>query len=172
MHKTKRLKMIRMTVLLSGLILTPFAIAQEKKQAAQNELASINLPAVMKSYVDFYTSAPFTFVIELDSISIPPGEEKEIRYALKASSKEGAINISYEGIRCANRQKILYAIGREDGQWTRVSEPKWSAIAKTRANQQQTILANEYFCDGKDLSGSLQSIRDRIQWNRPLGSGQ
>jgi len=172
MHKTKRLKMIKMMLLLSGLTLTVFAIAQEKKQVTQIEPAAITLPAEAKSYVDFYRSAQFTFAIDLDSISIPPGEEKEIRYTLKASSKEGAINISYEGIRCDNHQKILYAIGGEDGNWARVSEPKWSAISKTGINEQQTSLANEYFCDGNALSGNVKSIRDRIQWKRPLGSSQ
>ena len=169
MLKIKRSEMVRMTFLFSCLMLTSFAIAQEEKQAAQNEPASIPLSVMAKSYVDYYSSEQFTFAIDLDSILIPSGEENEIRYTSRASGKEGVINISYEGIRCGNRQKIIYAIGREDGSWTRTRALKWSAIPKTGINLQQAGLANDYFCEGNTLSGSVESIRDRIKWKRALG---
>jgi hypothetical protein len=157
-------------VLMLSFIYPLFASAQEEKPKTPNEPAPINLPAAAQSYKHFYSSPQLDFAIDLDSISVQPTEENEIRYALKATSKQGANNVSYEGIRCDTHQKIIYAIGRDDGSWARTRSPEWSAIPKNGTNLQHFNLAHDFFCTGNTLSGSVESMRNRIQWNRPLNA--
>lgn len=161
MHKTK---IAQLMFLILGLTRSFFAIAQEE--------TPIHLPPIAQSYQQFDANPQLDFAIDLDSITFFSSEEKghenAIRYTLKATSKQGAINISYEGIRCDKRQKIIYAIAREDGSWTRVRTPTWSAIQKVGNHLQHATLANDFFCNGNALSGTVESIRNRIKWNRPL----
>lgn len=162
MDKLKPIAFTNYVLLLLGLMYTCCVSAQEKSEAP------IELPAMTQNYVHFYSSPELEFTIDLDSISLPAGEESEVRYTLKATSKQGAVNISYEGIRCDKRQKIIYAIGRDDGEWTRVRSPQWKPIQKSFINLQQATLADEFFCDVNTLSGNLKSIWNRIKWNRPF----
>ena len=168
---TKRKQITKITFLILGLIQPLFATAQENKKEIQEKVALPDSMPPAHSYKNFYSSSQLDFAIDPDSIAIQPGEENEIRYVLKATSKEGADNISYEGIRCDKRQKIIYAIGRSDGSWHRARSPEWSAIVRSGNNLQHTTLENEFFCDGNALSGTLESIRKRVN-NRPLNSNR
>jgi hypothetical protein len=156
--------------LISGLIQPLFALAQEDENEVPAAPALVELPPMTKSYKSFYSTPQLDFAIGLDSIAVQPSEENEIRYILKATSKQGAVNISYEGIRCDHRQKIIYAIGLKDGSWKRARSPEWSPIAKTGNNLQHIYLANDYFCTGGALSGTSESMRNRIQRNKPLNA--
>ena len=100
----------------------------EDKPPVKVEPAPVNLPVPAKRYLDFYSSSQLSFAIDPDSISIPPGPDAEVRYTMKATSQQGAVNISYEGIRCDNRQKIIYAVGRSDGSWSLTRSPEWTPI--------------------------------------------
>jgi|GEM_PF-5950466 len=172
MHKIQRAQIVKVTFLILGLIQSLFAIAQEEKKEIQATTALPDLPSVAHSYKNFYSNAQFDFAIDPDSIAIQPVEKNEIRYSLKATSKQGAENISYEGIRCDKRQKIIYAIARSDGSWHRARSPEWSAIIRTGNNLQHTTLENDYFCTGNALSGTIESIRNRIKFNRPLNNNR
>lgn len=160
-------------LLFIGLIQPNFAIADEEKQEAPATTvkpALPELPIPTKNYKSFYASAQMDFAIDLDSIAIQPSEENEVRYILKATSKQGAVNVSYEGIRCDTHQKIIYAIGMADGSWHRSRKSEWSPINKTGNHLQQTFLAKDYFCVGTTLSGSVEAMRNRIKWNKPLNA--
>lgn len=160
-------KISQLTLLMLGLIQPFLVLAQEDKKEV---LVTIDLPPVAKSYQSFYSTPQLDFAIDLDSIAVQPSEENEIRYTLKATSKQEAVNISYEGIRCDKRQKIIYAIGMKDGSWQRTRSPTWSPINKTGNNLQHAYLLNDYFCTGNALSGSAESMRNRIKWNKPLNA--
>lgn len=172
MHNTQRTQIAKITFLILGLIQPLFAIAQEEKREIQETVALPVLPPAAQSYKHFYSSSQLDFAIDPDSIVIQPGEENEIRYILKATSKQGAVNISYEGIRCDKRQKIIYAIGHSDGSWHRARSPEWSTIIRAGNNLQHVTLENDYFCTGNALSGTLESIRNRIKFNRPLNNNR
>ena len=126
------------------------------------------MPQPAKRYVDFYTSEQQSFAIDPDSINIQPGAEYEFRFTLKSTSKQGAINLSYEGIKCNTRQKIIYAIGRSDGTWSRVKYSDWRAIYTTGVNIQHATLANDYFCSGNSIAGSLSAILKRLEKKQPM----
>lgn len=174
---TKRTPIANVALFILGLTLTSFATAQEKKQEAPElmELPALTLDA--QRYSRFYSSEQFDFAIDPDSIAIPGGDENEVRYTLKATSKQGAVNIDYEGIRCSSRQYIVYAVGvvehkggGESASWTRNRSPEWKKIFSRGNNQQHLTLANDFFCSGNVIADSLDSIRKRIKLNRPISN--
>ena len=159
-----------LALLFFGANMVSFAAEEATKEAVTTPETEAQLPASAQRYIDFYTSPQLVFSIDPDSIKIIPGADYEIRYTLKATSKQGATNVSYEGISCNNRLKIIYAIGRTDGTWSRTRSPQWTAIYATGANIQHATLANEYFCAGTTFSGDLSSIKSRIESKRPISN--
>lgn len=169
--------MVKFAFLVLGLSSALCANAQEKKQEKEQEASeALSIPALSldaQRYSRFYSSEQFEFAVDPESISIPGGDDNEVRYILRATSKQGAINFNYEGIRCGSRQHILYAVGvvkQDEGNWTQAGSPQWKKIYATGNNLQHVILANDFFCSGNALSDSLESIRRRIKSNRPLSN--
>jgi hypothetical protein len=149
------------------------AVAQEQYNDADTPPLAVALPTMSSNFVEFYTRAPLTFAIDLDSITVVPSAKEEtspteVRYILKAKSDQGAVNVNYEGIRCDTRKSMLYAVQSDKGSWVKVPSPVWSAIPISGIHLQHTFLANDYFCWGTTVSGNAQNIRDRLRWKRPL----
>ena len=167
MNKLRQHQFTFFVIALCGLTVSLHSVSQEKP-ATTAEPTSITLPANAKRYVDFYSSEQLNFAIDPESISIQPGPEAEVRYTLKATSKSGVANISYEGIRCSNRQKIIYAVGRNDGSWAMTRSPEWSAIYVNGTNIQHATLANGYFCSVGSVAGKTPNIVKRIESKKAL----
>jgi hypothetical protein len=140
----------------------------DEKLGAKAEPAPPIPPAAAKRYLDFYSSPQLNFAIDPDSISVQPGPDAEVRYALKATSRQGAINISYEGIRCSNRQKTIYAVARADGSWSMTRSPEWSAIYVQGLNLSHATLANGYFCSVSSVAGNAEKIVRRIETKQAM----
>lgn len=145
------------------------AQVQEQTQALPAQAAvALTLPPAAKQYLPFYAGPQLDFAIDPDSISVVAGSDAEIRYALKATSKQGAVNISYEGIRCSNRQKIVYAVGAQDGSWSLSRDPEWNAIYVRGINVPHATLAHDYFCSVVSVAGSAADIRRRLISKTPM----
>ena len=86
----------------------------------------------------------FEFYIDTASVSVSQGEV--VRYTLIARSSSGAMNVSYEGIRCKTYDRKLYALGRFDSTWSQARNPNWVPISRTEANRQHATLAEDFFC--------------------------
>ncbi len=137
--------------------------------AAEAE-SEVTLPAAPQkaSLLPFYVSptATLDFAIDAKSLSVSP--EGIVRYTLVITSKAGASNISYEGIRCSSSEKKLYATGKPDGGWTPSRRDAWSPIWDVGANRQHAALVKDYFCEGKTVAGKADTIIDRIRTKKPL----
>jgi CNP1-like family protein len=98
--------------------------------------------------VRFYVSptSPFEFFVDSKSLSV--GKDGVVRYTLVARSPSGALNVSYEGIRCESRERKLYAFGHADRTWAQARSADWARIPSRRTfpNNQQAVLADEFFC--------------------------
>ena len=64
----------------------------------------------------------------VDTTSIKIGEDGVIRFSLVIKSSAGALNVSYEGIRCATRERKVYALGRNDKTWTQPRVSEWQKL--------------------------------------------
>ena len=140
----------------------------EDKPVPVNEVVPVSLPAPASQYLSFYAGPQLDFAIDPDSISVLPGADAEVRYAIKATSKQGAVNLSYEGIRCSNRQKIVYAVGGKGGSWSLSRAPEWNAIYVRGINVPHATLANDYFCSVVSVAGSAADIRRRFVSKTPI----
>ena len=81
----------------------------------------------------------FRFFIEAGTLSV--GADDIVRYVLIARSGSGAVNVSYEGLRCDSGEVRLYATGGEGGWVGRPGE--WRSVAAQRWHH---ALWREYFC--------------------------
>lgn len=99
-----------------------------------------------ENYLPFDVSAstPFAFFVDAKSLSV--GTDGEVRYSVIAKSTGGALNISFEGIRCADYEYRIYAIGKADNTWSKVRNSAWKAIRSDSRNAQQAVLYSEFFC--------------------------
>lgn len=118
-----------------------------------------------QNYLPFKVTAesPFDFFVDAKSISV--GTDGVVRYALIAKSQNGAINVSYEGIRCSERQVRVYAYGRSDSTWSRARASSWHAVSSDARNAQQLVLYKDFFCPGR---GRIVTAEEGI---RALRSG-
>ncbi len=158
-------------IFLAGAAISLAAMPDEKPPSdvkAATAPAPVILPAKATRYIVFYSSLQLDFEIDPDSISIQPGPDGEVRYTLKATSKQGAINVSYEGIRCSNRQKIIYAVGQKNAEWSLSRSPEWSAIYIKGMNIQHAVLANGFFCSDSSVAGKVADIVSRLEWKKRL----
>jgi hypothetical protein len=96
------------------------------------------IPVVVSSATDS------AFFIDPKSVSV--GEDDVVRYTLIVKSAEGALNVSFEGIRCGSQEYKLYAFGKTDGTWARNRSGKWTPIVYKDRNRQHTVLYDDFFC--------------------------
>ena len=102
------------------------------------------------------------FYIDGPSISI--GADGVVRYTLVAVSSEGAQTVSYEGLRCATRERKFYAFGRSDKTWSKPRSNQWMRILGTSNNPQVELYTNN-FCFNSIVSVSSPEDARRMLRN-------
>lgn len=129
------------------------------------EEIAIQLPAAPQAedLMPFYVSPTATQSFAVDAKSLSVGSDGVVRYTLIAISSAGARSVSYEGIRCATFEKKIYALGRDDGAWSRSRRDKWEGIVRGNANRQHAALALDYFCSNLTVAGDLKEILRRLK---------
>ncbi|SFO40970.1 CNP1-like family protein [Nitrosospira briensis] len=103
----------------------------------------------------------------VDAPSITVGEDGVIRYSLVVKSTAGAMNVSYEGIRCQTAEKRTYAYGRSDETWARASLSKWADLENIAQNYAQRALYRYFFCPlgfhmVRDADEAIQALKAGI----------
>lgn len=106
-------------------------------------------------------ASPHRFYVDAQSLSI--GEDGVVRYTLVIKAAGGAMNVTYEGIRCELGQQKLYAVGRADGTWARARNPQWRAIEQRKANSHHAALFRDYLCDGAGPNSPVASVGEALQ---------
>lgn len=86
----------------------------------------------------------------VDASSITVGQDNVVRYSLVVKSSAGAVNVSYEGIRCDTSERKLYAFGRNDNTWSKARVSKWESLENVSQHYPQRELARYFFCPGRD----------------------
>ena len=121
--------------------------------------------------VEFAVSGATSYRFAVDTKSLTIGTDDVYRYTLVAVSAQGARNVSYEGIRCATHQRKIYAIGRQDGTWTRARNAAWTRIEEVGNNRQHAALEKEYFCPESYGARSTKEIIARMKVRSPSSEG-
>ncbi len=87
----------------------------------------------------------------VDATSIQVGEDGVMRYSLVIKSPSGAMNVTFEGMRCSTNERKLYALGRNDGEWAHSHNADWQRLDNVRQLDAQRELAKYYFCPLKSI---------------------
>lgn len=117
-----------------------------------------------ENYLPLKVSAttPFDFFVDAKSVSV--GKDGVVRYSLIAKSSGGALNVSFEGMRCSQRQYRIYAFGRSDKTWSEARGSGWQAIPDDTRNAQRAVLYSNFFCPAGSTIATpeegLQALRN------------
>ncbi|MEW5891164.1 MAG: CNP1-like family protein [Pseudomonadota bacterium] len=123
------------------------------------------------SLIEFYVSPTATSRFFIDESSLNMGGDGVVRYALVTKGAGGAVNVSYEGIRCATRERRLYALGRGDRTWTTPRTSAWSRIGGGggAVSPVHMALAKEYFCPAGERPASREEALASLKRGRKTG---
>lgn len=106
-------------------------------------------------------ASPHRFYIDAKSVSL--GEDEVVRYTLVVRTAGGATNVTFEGIRCTERQLKVYALGHVGGRWTRARNPRWNRIENRERNNHHGVLVQDYVCAGDSRSRPPRSADDVLR---------
>jgi len=93
-----------------------------------------------------------SFLYYVDSKSISIGPDRVVRYSAVIKSSSGALNTSYEGLRCKTSEFKVYAYGVRGGEWTKANDSQWRQIDRSSIDFRFTLY-KDYFCDIEAIAG-------------------
>jgi hypothetical protein len=148
----------------------PEGFIEDDPDAKKWEEVAVQLPdpPAAANLMEFYVGPTATQTFYIDEKSVSIGGDKVVRYTLVSKSRSGAVNVSYEGIRCATIEKKTYAYGSENGTWTLARNAGWRPITELVANRQHAALVKDFFCDVTTVAGNAKDIVKRIKTQHPL----
>ena len=82
---------------------------------------------------------------------------------LVARSPAGAVNVSFEGLRCKTRERKLYAFGRADRTWAEARRVEWQKLSGTERNPYAAVLAEDFFCPARGIVRNSQEAVDALR---------
>ena len=103
----------------------------------------------------------------VDAASISVGADKVVRYTVVIDAAGGARNVSFEGMRCENGERRLYAYGHPDGSWSKARNSSWEGIRFRSLLSYHKALYEDHFCpDGinvRDAKAAVESLRRGVR---------
>ena len=135
---------------------------QDEFEGKPWEVQKTQLPSYPKpeNLLRVHVSPTTAFEFFVDAASVSVGQNGIVRYTLIARSTSGAVNVSYEGMRCQPLERKLYAFGRFENTWSPAQIAQWVPISRAQANPQYAALAEDFFCpDG----GRVRTTEEAVQ---------
>lgn len=105
----------------------------------------------------------------VDGKSLNVGKDDVIRFTMLIVSPSGAESVTYEGLRCATKERRIYATGRKDRSWSRSPNSRWVEIRGGTNNPRAELWAS-YFCiagTGTSLN-TADALRSLRSSGRPI----
>lgn len=145
-------------------------LSDDESKVPSKEEGPLVLPAPPKpeDLLRYTVGAGTSMTFAIDTKSVSVGDDQIVRFSSVITSASGAINVSYEGIRCKTSERKLFATGRSDGRWNALPDAEWRRISSAGPNSYQATLFREFFCDGEAVAGKAPTIVDRIRRKKPL----
>lgn len=159
---------------LAAALMAPGAMAEDRREhSGANDDGSVeelawHVPAAPQAadLLSFYNSTTTGQSFAVDSKSLTVDKDGVVRYTMVGTSRGGATNISYEGIRCITMERKLFAFGHADGSWANARDPHWEPIQTQGANVPQFNLAKDYVCKSSLVPGKTKTILDNLRYHR------
>lgn len=130
------------------------------------ENPEITLPAASpaREWLSFKVRNLGVHRFAVDPTSVTQGSDGIVRYVLLVRTAGGVDNVTFEGIRCATKSWKLYAIGRDNGEWSRLPDPVWRPITLASLNAARFSLSKDYVCVGDGVrSWDAKTVSARIR---------
>jgi len=109
-------------------------------------------------WIGFYVNNTFTNQAAIDAKSLTIDTDRVIRFVMRVKSPAGAENLSFEGLRCSERQVKSYAFGDTvNKRWIKSLKPDWRQLPDQLHAQLRGIL-----CDTgtpKDVATAVALLR-------------
>lgn len=123
------------------------------------------LPAYpnMRDLLVAAVSGDTRFEFRIDPASIEIGSDGVVRFVVVAQSPGGAVNVSYEGIRCSTRERRIYGVGRPNGTWSIPFRSDWVDYRGSGVNAYHEAFAQQYFCVDKTPVSSVAEIVKQLK---------
>jgi hypothetical protein len=86
------------------------------------------------------------FQYYIERASLQTGGDRVTRFVVVIRSRSGAINTSFEGFRCGDRQFKVYAYG-SDNKLFAVKNPLWQTIPKDQSTDYRAALYDDLICN-------------------------
>lgn len=162
--------LIRTAVFVLGLVLPATGFAQkswdgwdykfDREITPWSELQS-ELPAypVDSNLLPVDVGASVQHRYFIDALSVSTGKDGVVRYTMVIKTTGGAVNVSFEGIRCESYEQKFYAIGRSDRSWARARNPQWREISMRQGSIQHATLYEEFFCKVRTAEPAERIVR-------------
>lgn len=164
--------MKKLLILLCFLPVAAYAQQKGFEYEFDHEKPWVELQTQLPAYPDpenllqFDAGPASTNLHYVDAPSITVGEDDVVRFTLVIKSPQGAMNVSYEGIRCQTAEKRTYAYGRNDKTWARARMSKWMDLENIAQNYAQRALYRYFFCPGvsmvKDSEEAIAALKAGI----------
>jgi len=102
----------------------------------------------------------FEYFVDGSSISIEDGGIVRFAVVVRTAS---AVNVSYEGYRCASRERRTYGRANRDGTWIPAKDPGWVSVGPREVSGFRHELYWHYFCPGKRVISSVREGVDAVR---------
>jgi hypothetical protein len=97
----------------------------------------------------------------VDPASVAVGSDGIVRYVVVASSRSGAVNAIYEGIRCNTGEFKVYARQNPGSGWIIARESRWRELHEQPVSRHSLAIARNGACVGHGPNRSAtQIVRD------------
>jgi hypothetical protein len=134
---------------------------EEQRRAAAARMPGMPAWPKDENLIEFRVSNTTSFRFYIDAASLSVSPERIVRYTLVARSASGVVNLSYEGMLCAENQYRIYAYGR-DGRWAAQSS-EWRAIEPKTMQRWHHELRSTYFCPKRRTIMSVDEGLDALR---------
>lgn len=139
-----------MAAIVGGVLLAPSAPlvwAAEEGDRTENS-ANVELPPLPQAanLIPVYVAPNSTNRFYIDGASLSVAAAGLIRYTIVIKSPSGASTVNFEGMRCPDWLRVLYAFGQSDGTWKRARNSEWKPIGGSGPNGYQYVLYRHHFC--------------------------
>lgn len=123
------------------------------------------LPALPKAenLVAFTVDLRPGYAFALDRKSLSVGGDGVVRYTVVITSPAGARTVNFEGMRCENGERKIYAFGRSDGTWSKNRGARWDPIQARMQDGYHRTLFFEFLCAGGEGVPTVARIEQRLR---------
>ena len=117
--------------------------------------------------VDGPAGSSLTYSIDPTTLVVTP--ESVVRYVIAATSKDGGLNVMYEGIRCSTAQHRVYARYNASSGWSPLQEGDWQSMFGSAATRHALTLSLAGVCRDRAVNRSAAYIVRTLKGEQPGG---